>query len=85
MRVFEKPMKQIMFEDTLLKDFEFYIGQWEIKQEKERYRIEYQLRAKTSFGTPHSIQKAVFQRDIKKMMEQVAAKILTPQTNLLKE
>ena len=78
LRVFERPMKQITFEDTLLKDFEFYVGQWEIQQKKKGCRVEYQLKAKTHFGTPHSIQKSIFQRDIKKMMEQVAARILSP-------
>lgn len=76
LRVRERPLEEIAFEDISREDFDFYAGSWSIEGAGPSLRVLYRLEAKRRFAAPEFIARGMFRRNAQALLDQVRAEIL---------
>jgi len=74
--VTEVPMEQIVFEDRLRRDFEFYGGSWTIGADSAGTRVDYALSAEPRGSLPRAMCRGALRHAAQELLEQVRQEML---------
>ena len=74
--VLEVPMEQIVFEDRLRRDFEFYGGSWTLGADSAGTRVDYALSAEPRGSLPRAMCRGALRHAAQELLEQVRQEIL---------
>jgi hypothetical protein len=75
LKIFEKKLRRIDFEDVLKKDFGVYKGSWEIEPSATGVHVTYKLTADRGRFAPEAIEQYVFKGQAATMLGQIKAKL----------
>ena len=76
LKVRERPMEEISFEDTSRKDFETYKGRWTIEEAGAGLRVTYRLTARPRFAAPDFLLREGFRKTAALFLEEIRREIL---------
>lgn len=75
LKILEKKLRRIDFEDVLKKDFGVYRGSWELEPVATGVRVTYRLTADRGRFAPEAIEQYVFKGQASTMLVQIKAKL----------
>lgn len=77
LKVHERPMEKIQFEDLSLKDFTAYHGSWTLREEHGGTVVDYSLQAHPAFNAPAFAEKRALRKTTRALLESVRDEMRT--------